>query len=215
MSGPRHPVLSPRDALSEYDALDPEVARALALRLPQAEQQERERIAEVLHDHLQQLLFSLQKHLDHLREASEVGSEDVLTEIESVLNEAISATRTLTKQLSPPVMKEQDMAVALQRLAFRFHALHGLKVDVRLRKPLPIADENVRLLLYGVIRELPFNVVKHAGVDTVTIEGRLEAGRVAMRVEYGARGFDPEMACPEGRGLRRSRERLSLAGGYL
>lgn len=215
MSGSRRRDPSPLVPLSEHDKLDPELSRALALRLTQAEQQERERIAEVLHDHVQQLLFSLQKHLDRLRGAVALESEEVFTEIESVLEEAISTTRTLTTQLSPPVMKEQDMAVALQWLGFRFHALHGLHVEIRLDEPLPIAEENIRLLLYGIIRELLFNVVKHAGVDSVTIDGGLKEGHVTMRVADGGRGFDPSMMRYEGRGLRRSRERLTLAGGYL
>lgn len=194
--------------------LSDDVKRTLVLRLTQVEQQERERVAELLHDNLQQLLHGLQRHLQHLRDVEEYSGAkaDLLEQVESTLQEATEVTHTLTSRLSPPLAKEEDLSVAIQWLSHRFEELHGLEVSTDIQQPLRIGNENLRLLLHGLVSELLFNVIKHAETKEAALTMTRQDDRVAVMVEDKGVGVDPAQLV-EGRGLRKMRERVTMAGG--
>jgi signal transduction histidine kinase len=197
--------------------------RSLAEALTRAEQRERQRLSRVLHDHLQQLLYGMKVHAQMLRagapgeETSPGEREGVLDELDAVADEAIELTRTLSIELNPPVLAEEGLRVALDWLATQMRERHGL--DVTLETPGDDAlaaelGEELRALLFRLVRELLFNVVKHAETDhaTVTLRtsdatpgedaddknatgedatGEDAAGRLAVTVADDGCGFDP------------------------
>lgn len=197
-----------------------EQLRALAGELTQTEQRERRRLAGILHDHLQQLLVGAKFRAAVLARTPEVA--DAVTEIERLLSEAIAASRSLTAELSPPILHEAPLPAALEWLASSLADKHNLQVEFTADdRPLPLA-EDVKILLFEAVRELLFNVVKHAGVlhakVSVTRHGD-DTARVVVADD--GRGFDPgalQLAAhgPDGRfGLFSIRERLTWIGGLI
>ena len=167
-------------------------AHALAQRLTLAEQAERTRIARVLHDELQQLLYGLNIHLSLLRTATSVGERDTVhTRAANALEEASRVVRTLSSELSPPVLDHDTIADILHWLARHMAAQYDLTVDVDIEESVEVQEEGLRVLLYHALRELLFNVVKHAEVDRVCVAAWEDAGVVYARVEDEGRGFDP------------------------
>ena len=200
-----------------------EQVRLLASNVTLAEQRERRRIAIILHDHLQQLLYGLQIQIELFRgdlsEQEYPAPAERLSRINEIIDSAIRLTRTLTVDLSPPVLQEEGMRSTLQWLAVQMREVFALKVEIRADDEVQIANHDLRLLLFQLVRELLFNVLKHSGVREATIEMRSENDRLAISIRDGGRGFDVDaVRLAEGTGgfgLVSVRERLLLFGGEM
>lgn len=199
--------------------------RALASALTLAEQRERRRISQILHDHVQQMLYGIQMRtyligLD-TPEEGKVYIREHLTEMEALVEEAIQSTRTLTVELSPPVLQSEGLGAAFNWLANQMSRLYDLHVDLKLSQDYQLASEDLHVLIFQLVRELLFNVVKHAQVNRAQVIMRLDGNNFVVCVEDQGVGFDASMLAKEeqretgGFGLYSIRERLGLFGGQL
>ncbi|HMB93136.1 MAG TPA: PAS domain S-box protein, partial [Rhodothermales bacterium] len=197
--------------------------RALASALTLAEQQERRRIAQILHDDLQQMLYGLDMAIQQLRrdDLSDVQKRFV-QQSETILDQAIDTTRSLTVELSPPVLKGEGLTEAFDWLAVHVQKVHRLDVEVDSNPSVKIPSEDMRVLLFQLVRELLFNVTKHAEVDAARVTMHLRNDNIVITVEDEGIGFVPEAEKPaakshssSGFGLFSIHERLDLFGGDL
>ncbi len=220
----RHELMAINRSLDERVGKRTEQVRELSGALTRAEQQERRRVARLLHDDLQQTLYAVQMKVDDIRrDVADVGREGLLEDVEKAdgwIARAIDVTRRLTVDLSPPVLRSDELTETLGWLASRMQDLHGLTVDVEAVSAYRMPDEDLRVLLFQILRELLFNVVKHAD----TLHARITLAEVDERirievVDEGC-GFSPEEAASTaeketGFGLFSIRERLQLLGGSM
>lgn len=194
----------------------------LASELNLTEQRERQRIAKILHDDLQQLLVSAKFTLGAVQ--SQVHEEPVLTEIKTVcelINESIAASRSLTTELSPVIL-QRGLVAGLKWLGRWMEQKHKLKVELRIEDPIETGVEFANeVLLYEMVRELLFNVVKHAQTDAALVELGQSQGRFRLVVSDLGKGFDAAAMWKRtadkgtGFGLFSIQERLTLLGGSL
>jgi signal transduction histidine kinase len=192
--------------------------RQLALQLTIAEEAERRRLAELLHDSLQQLLVYARLTIG---EAAALAADERLRaslgRAERGLAEAIDVSRSLTAELSPPLLYERGLLAALRWLAERLREQAGLAVELAAGADAEPRHEVARVLLFQSVRELLANVVKHAGVREALVE--VERRGDTIRVSVGDRGcgFDPgerdRRESAGGFGLFSIRERLRQLGG--
>ena len=192
--------------------------RRLSAQLTVAEQEERQRIALILHDDLQQLLFALSMTLDRLAPAPSERESALRQRAADYLSRATDLTRSLAAELSPPVLQTPGIGVLLQWLAHREKRLHDLDVALDVRGDCRVPDPNLRALLYQILRELLFNVVKHAGVGEVAVRAWEEEGELTIQIEDEGGGFDVRAAAERkaeegGFGLFSVQERVRLVGG--
>jgi PAS domain S-box-containing protein len=196
--------------------------RQLASRLTMAEQEERRRISQILHDDLQQLLYGIQVKLALMRTNGEEAQWTQLAkhqeQAEAWIAAAIMTTRRLTVDLSPPMLQGEGLVNTLNWLVTQMADLHSLAVSVEADHVFQIENEDMRVLLFQIIRELLFNVAKHAETNrAVVILGEAD-GQLIIRVNDDGRGFDPTLAYNQTKnsfGLFSIRERLGLFGGRL
>ena len=210
------------DTLEERVVERTQQLRGLAVELTSAEERERQRLADLLHDDLQQTLAAAVYHLDLVRE--QVSSEECRTSLEgpmTMLREAIHTSRTLSAELSPTLLRDTRLGAMLQNLAQLVEEQHGLRVAVDDREPAdaPPPPDDVRLLLYRCIRELLYNAKKHAGVAGASLlVHRPTPHFIEVTVADEGHGFDPEVVHrrgprPGGLGLFSIEERLAYIGG--
>ena len=194
-----------------------EQTRRLSERLAVAEQQERRRIAVVLHDDLQQRLAGLSMTLHALWSAQPNGAHPLQSRADDILSAATDLTRTLASELSPAVLDREDFQETLHWLADLKQHEQRLDVTVETDRACPVPDRAARDVLYHSIRELLFNVVKHAGTGAATISARRDGADVVVTVEDDGAGFDPSarLADEGGLGLYSIRERIEMADGSL
>jgi two-component system CheB/CheR fusion protein len=192
--------------------------QALSEALTSAEQRERERISKVLHDDLQQTIFAARMRIDHLREEAVLDADQnaLADRAITLLDEGVEKTRTLSSELDPPV-GEQSLRDALDWLAVQMEESYDLAVTVGAEGPLKTTDKNLRFLLFRLVRELLFNVVKHAETDEARVGLDEQDGRLQVIVEDEGDGFDPSTldGKEEGLGLVSVRERIRMIGGTL
>jgi PAS domain S-box-containing protein len=197
-----------------------EQLRALASELTLAEQRERRRVAVVLHDSVQQLLVGARLQLVGLQRVPEEAVSRTAREVEDLINQSLAASRTLTYELSPPMLYEGGLVPALEWLARWTQDKHGLAVEVSTAGPVKLEAEDARILLFQAVRELLFNVVKHAKAQAATVHVDRLGDQIRVLVEDDGVGFDPAQRYAEGGhaggfGLLSVRERLNLLGGRM
>mgnify|MGYP000904894043 CR=1 FL=1 len=190
----------------------------LTLELSRTEDRERKRLAEILHDDLQQVLAAARFHLGMLRTRlrGDAASEELADQVGALLREAIGKARSLSHELSPAVLYQGDLGEIFEWLARQFEAKHGLVVHVEIRGRIDPRSETIRAFLYKAGRELLFNVSKHAGVE----EARLRLQRIHrcvwLTISDKGRGFDLRaLGTTDGFGLLSIRERVELLGGRM
>ena len=175
------------DTLEERVRERTETIRKLASDLTMAEQKERQRISQVLHDDLQQRLCAIQARLDLLRQdLGGEGQAERVGDIDKILTwtgQAITATRNLAVGLAPPVLEGESLIDALGWLQSQMQEMHGFTVHIEENlgegRRLTVGEE-MRVLLFRVVRELLFNAVKYA-----------ETGEATVRIEHPPEPEDP------------------------
>jgi signal transduction histidine kinase len=192
--------------------------RKLAHELTHTEQRERKRLAQILHDGLQQILIAIEVNLSMLME--EYESEE-LHRVMKLLHEATATSRSLAYELAPPILYEATFSEALAWLARWFSEKYSFHVNVNIESQIPTLTENAKVFLFNVIRELLINSVKHSGVHEATIYcGIREEEWWEIKVQDTGTGFDPATIkggnkLDGGFGLLSIRERLLAFGGHL
>jgi PAS domain S-box-containing protein len=194
--------------------------RSLVAELGRTEERERQRIATELHDHLVQMLIVAKMKVSLMQPAqrTEDGRRQA-ADVKGVLDEAIRYARTLMSDLTPAVLGRNDLAAAVEWVVDRM-AGHGLAVRVEDDgQPKPLAGD-VLTVAFQSIRELLFNVVKHAGVDRATVVLERAGDEVRVTVSDAGAGFAAAgrrfaPTAEGGFGLFNVRERLDLLGGRL
>jgi PAS domain S-box-containing protein len=134
--------------------------KAVAQHAQKIERLERHRIADRLHDHLAQLLALCDMRLSAAG-ARHLHDPD-LPDVRRYLDQAIDFTRSVMLSLSPPVLREKRLRPALDWIA-REMQQHGLKVAIKERGSPRTVSEDILAAVFHSVRELLFNVLKHAG----------------------------------------------------
>lgn len=191
----------------------------LSYELTMAEHRERQRLAEMLHDHLQQVITAARMHTEALvPEIPEINKAEAL-KIVDLLSESIRSTRSLTRELAPPILKKEGLAPALEWLAGWMEQMHGLRVILRIHDSVKIDGEGIRVLIFQSIRELLFNIVKHAGVGQAELDfSQADGDFVQIILRDHGKGFNPDEIYNwhtnySGFGLFSIHERIRLIGG--
>ncbi len=162
-----------------------------------------------------------------------LGKENAATQqdldsIRKQMNEVLSITRHLSVDLSPPILRDEGLPQAVEWLASQMREHYGLRVDLQAEDSFAVPDEDLQMLLFSFVRELLFNVVKHAGVDRAVVLLQQANGDYRVAVRDEGKGFDvasldwgtaddggEEEGQPRSFGLPTIRHRLSLFGGQM
>jgi PAS domain S-box-containing protein len=200
--------------------------RQLASDVIKAAMQERQRISRVLHDDLQQRAYAIQIQLSFLREALPVETNSArkeVADIEKALAEIVKIARDLSIDLSPPILPGEGLTHAIEWLATRMRDQYGLPVELQANGPFVISNGTMHVFLFNSIRELLFNVVKHAGASRaiVTLAWLDQGLRVEVRDD--GKGFpdhtseeaDQQDDLPRSLGLPTIQHQLTLFGGSM
>ncbi len=194
--------------------------RHLSSELLQTEERERRRIAIGIHDHIGQTLAVTKIQLGALQ--SEYDSRDLKKKVEDIrelISQTIRYTRTLTFELSPPVLYELGLQAALEWLAEIVRKQSGLMVEVAGDGSDRKLDTERRVLLFRTCRELLLNVVKHAAASRVRVSLHGDDATIMVKISDDGTGFDPTLLqagydpFESGFGLFSIREQLRQYGG--
>ncbi len=195
--------------------------RSLASELSLAEERLRRRIAAELHDHIAQNLAISKIKLESLAGDTESGRAKSLKEVIDLISQTIDVTRTLTFEMSPPILYELGFEAAVGWLARQTRQRFDLDVEfINDEKPKPL-NADIRVLLFQAVRELLVNIVKHAKAKMAKVYAGVVDDNIRITVEDNGIGFDTATLntardfTKGGFGLFNIRERLDQIGGSV
>jgi PAS domain S-box-containing protein len=196
-----------------------EQLRSVASELSLTEERERRRLATDLHDHVGQILALAQIKLGAIRQsASSTQLVEPMDEVRRLIEQTIQYTRSLTFELSPPILYDLGFEAAVEWLGELIQDQQGITVKVQAdRTAKPINDE-IRIILFQTIRELLVNVVKHAGAKNISIFIAREDATLQVKIEDDGLGMGISADAangPFGFGFFSIGERLKYLGGNL
>jgi two-component system, NarL family, sensor histidine kinase UhpB len=180
--------------------------RALA-----AQEGERLRIAQELHDEVGQKLTAVLLQLDSLSETRDVAT---LEEAREGVRESLEEVRFIARRLRPEALDQLGLSSALAALTNSLRSASGVTIQRSIDPSLPALSPDVELVLYRVAQEALTNVVRHAGCDEARLLLRRVADGVELAVLDPGHGFDAAVTT-EGAGIRGMRERALLVGAQL
>ena len=195
--------------------------KSLASQLTLTEEKDRRRFATYLHDQVGQALFISKIKLGTIKEqTSSTDTTESLEEIINIIEQTIKETRSLTFELSPPILYQLGLEAALEWLVEQMQEQYGMTIyfeDDKRSKPL---DESVLILLFRAVRELLINVTRHAKAQNVKVNTRRNGENIKIVVEDDGVGFTVSKNGSsnhknDGFGLFSIEERLDSLGGYL
>lgn len=193
--------------------------RHMEKRLLEAQERERQRIAQEMHHEMGGLLASLQMAVDdtQARIPDAASPPESLTQIERIANELSSVVRTLTERLHSRVIDDYGLSDAVSRMATDFHDQYGLSVDVYNEIPdnqrLPPLVEKIS---YRGIREALKNVAEHAETDDAQLLLNVDSQTLRLHVIDDGAGFDPSSELANDQyGLLAIKKRVDRMNGHL
>ncbi len=214
-------LLAARDGLErEVHERTAQLGR-LASELALAEERERRTIASDLHDHIGQALAMIKMRLAGMQGDSVFGGleqsfEDVLT----LVDQTIKSVRTLTFEISPPVLYELGLEPAVDWLCRQARKKHGLKAEMTSSGRTAALPDDARITLFRSVQELLLNAAKHARASSVRVG--FDWGEDALRIEVRDDGVGFDVAREEALiidkgafGLFSIRERMKSREGAL
>jgi signal transduction histidine kinase len=151
------------------------------------------------------------------QEGNGTGRTKDTKQFTKLLDETIERTASLSYELQPPVLSEFGLRAAIEWLGNKFLNEYNVRFDYKVEGTPVDIDTRDAALLYRIGRELMFNVIKHAYIDSARVTLRWYDEAVSLEVEDEGAGYDPSIAASTGEGLRFGlasvRERVTALGG--
>ncbi|MFF4629038.1 HAMP domain-containing sensor histidine kinase [Streptomyces griseorubiginosus] len=182
-------------------------ARALS-----AQEAERRRIAQELHDEVGQSMTAILLSLERAADEAAEPLRGELRQMQEITRGSLDEVRRLVRRLRPGVLEDLGLVSALTSLTGEFATHVALRVVRRFDTGLPALDQQTELVLYRVAQEALTNAARHAEADKVEVSLRHSGKTVVLTVVDDGRGTQ---AAPEGAGMRGMRERALLVGATL
>ncbi len=185
-----------------------------ARRVVAVQDAERQRIAQDLHDGIQQQLVVLRMQVGAARrelQADPARLHEVIEGLNVAIDHLLDQLRSTGQQLFPAILRDRGLGPALFSLAARLE----LAVDITFDPdPLPRLDEEVEINAYFLVSEAVLNTVKHAHASRLQIEVRADAEYLYVHVDDDGVGFDAHGGGHRS-GLLHMRDRVQALGGVL
>jgi two-component system, NarL family, sensor histidine kinase UhpB len=224
LASPGQRACAPHNAPREIERLTADFNRMLA-RLEEervesgravirAQEEERARIAQDLHDEVNQALTAILLRLQAAMLDVPPGLRSELKEIQTLATRAMEELLTLARTLRPTALDDHGLVPALASQVADFGERTGIRSSFHRHGEAPTLSDEEQLVLYRVTQESLSNVVQHSGASAVRVE-LSSIGRTVLRVRDDGCGFKPIKGSGNRLGVSGMRERALLVGGRL
>jgi signal transduction histidine kinase len=209
------------DASLVTDANIPQASTELQMRIVEAQEAERARLAQEVHDGpaqaLSNAIFQVE-YIDRVLDANPQLARSELRLLRELLRRELGDVRSFIGQLRPPVLVELGLDGSIVDTVTTQAALSGIHIGTELRAPSEGLPEPAQTVVLRVVQEALQNVRKHAQATNVVVASVLDGGEWILEVRDDGRGFDTGAVAARGRrnfGLQFMRERAELIGAQF
>jgi two-component system, NarL family, sensor histidine kinase UhpB len=195
------------------DRLEDERADS-ARRALEAQEAERLRVAQELHDEIGQNLTAALLQLGRIGKQAPDDLRAEISEAAETVRENLDDLRRIAQRLRPPEIDELGLVSALAHFSDRLGKRAGLRIERRFDRELPVLGHEEELVIYRVAQEALTNVVRHAGASRADLALERAPDRLILRVRDDGCGLGDAAASGNG-GIRGMRERAALIRAVL
>jgi two-component system sensor histidine kinase UhpB len=195
------------------DRLEDERADS-ARRALDAQEAERLRVAQELHDEIGQNLTAALLQLGRIGKQAPEDLRGEISEAAETVRENLDDLRRIAQRLRPPEIDELGLVSALAHFSDRLGKRAGLRIERRFDRELPVLGHDEELVIYRVAQEALTNVVRHAGASRAELALERAPDRLILRVRDDGRGLGDAASGGNG-GIRGMRERAALIRAVL
>ena len=179
-----------------------------------AQEVERSRLAQDLHDEVNQALTAILLRLQATVGAAPPALQDELEETQALVTQAMEELLHLARQLRPTALDDHGLVPALTSQVADFGDRTGIRSSFRRHGTVPPLSDEEQLVIYRVTQESLSNVAQHSGARHVDVELSF-VGRTVLRVRDDGYGFKTSANGRARLGVSGMRERALLVGGHL
>jgi two-component system sensor histidine kinase DegS len=204
-----------------FDGLQAEPSAADAMRVLEAREAERARLAREVHDGpaqaLSNAIFKVES-LEGIVETDPARARAELRYLRDMLRRQLGEVRAVVSQLRPPLLDELGLNASILDAVEHMRALTGLPIGTALDAEPDALSGGTATVVLRVVQEALQNVHKHAAASSASVATRIEGADWVVEVTDDGRGFDPGAIAAHGRrnyGLQFMRERAELIGAEL
>lgn len=188
----------------------------LSRQLLQAQEEERRRITRELHDETGQALMVLRFQLEMLAGGTaDKEQQGRIRESLGLLDRAIDGLRRTIARLSPRVLEELGLVVAIRKQVQLLARHTGMRSRLSLPPEMAKLQHDLQVAVYRSVQEALQNVAKHSHAKGFAVRLEIAGNRLTLEVEDDGVGFSPRAAVRRGLGLKGMRERANAFGGSL
>jgi two-component system, NarL family, sensor histidine kinase UhpB len=178
-----------------------------------AQESERLRIAQELHDQVGQELTAVLLLLARLQARAPEELSQVVVDAQESIRSILEDVRRIAIELRPEALDDLGLESALAVLCDRFAERSRMEVSCLIAEPLPALSSDAELVIYRVAQEALTNVARHSGAGEAELSLLPDDGRVVLTVSDQGRGIERDWT--PGSGVRGMRERAALVGAAL
>src|SRR5450756_1288122 len=206
------------DASLLAEVADAGLATDLQMRIVQAQEAERSRLAQEVHDGPAQALSNAIFQVEYIERV--IGGDvrtasSELRFLRELLRRELGEVRTFISQLRPPLLDELGLDGSIMDAVESMAALTGATVETELRAPGNLLNPTQQTAVLRIVQEALQNIRKHAASSRTLVSTRLDAAKWVLEVSDEGKGFDVSAVAARGRrnfGLQFMRERAELIG---
>ena len=194
--------------------------RVLSAELLLTEKKERRRLAKALQDQLGNALHNAVAAVETLCHENNPEHQNELSQIHQILNQSIEHINTLTFEFSPQVLYDSGLSAALALLAEQTVETYQINMEFLDQGLDRQIEEDICVLMFQSVRELVFNMVKHAGATKARLTAGIKGDELQVCLSDNGAGFEPQKSRTAeglhgGFGLFSIQERLISHGGHM
>jgi two-component system sensor histidine kinase DegS len=193
----------------------------IQMRIVEAQESERSRLAQEVHDGPAQVLSNAifqVEYIDRVIDTDGAAARTELRFLRDLLRRELGSVRTFITQLRPPVLDELGLDGAISDAVGRMTALTGLAITADLMGPADGLTATQQMVALRILQEALQNVRKHGAASAATVASAIDGGDWVLTVRDNGRGFDVGAVAARGRrnfGLQFMRERAELIGAQF
>jgi signal transduction histidine kinase len=180
-----------------------------------AQESERKRLAEDLHDSVGQVLSAIKLNLHRLdKNCVSESSQPLLAETRKLADECIVEIRNIIQNVLPPVLTDYGLLEALEGLCVKIEQITNVKVELKKRVDSIRFAPGIELAFYRIAQELFSNAIKHSGATIIHLTLTNDGGYLVMEFKDNGKGFNINHI-KRGFGLKNLQSRVQLINGEI
>ena len=216
-------VLSQRRLLKyqvERQALEVAKQEELFKAVFEAQEGERQRLAEDLHDSVGQVLSVIKLNMYRLKKMEALAAPPLparatlLGDTSALTDDCIGEIRNIIHNILPPLLTDHGLVAALQHLAAKMEKVSGVRIEFRAEDAAARYAPEVEITLYRVTQELLNNAFKHARATAIEFTLEQQSEYLVFTFSDNGVGFGRGQVKP-GQGLKNLESRVALLRGDI